>query len=351
MNRRYAALFLTGLVAASILACGKRKLPADEDESSVRPPPRDAPALAASGQSAEGGAPSSVAAAEAASGDSGAASTSLRAQMLNFAASSWVSSHFSPQRAFDDDPKTAWNDHLKGPVQGEWVEVTFASEVIVDVVEMATGWDYVSPKDGDLFAANAHFRRVRLEFSGGATVERDVGEGERSVRIEAGGRRTTRLRIVAADVYPGTRWQDLCLSDAKVIGRAVSRSGAIAAAASTEDPPVQLHGRCSPGRTACVGASSGLFCAVDGTYKSMSCSGEGGCSVQGAKVVCDNDTAAVGDGCDTPNDGACAMDRRGLLQCKGEKFVLIDTCKGPGACTTRGDMFKCDNYLADVGDR
>jgi hypothetical protein len=111
-----------------------------------------------------------------------------------------------------------------------------------------------------------------------------------------------------------------------------------------------LNGKCTAGQGACVDAKSGMYCGSDGTYKAMSCGGEHGCTAAGAKITCDNDIAAVGDGCDTPNDGACTPDHKSLLQCKAEKFTLIDTCKGPGACKIAGDMLNCDNDIADIAD-
>jgi hypothetical protein len=112
----------------------------------------------------------------------------------------------------------------------------------------------------------------------------------------------------------------------------------------------QLGGKCTAGQSACVDAKSGLFCGSDGTYKAMPCAGDKGCVAQGAKAMCDNDVASIGDGCDQPNDGACAPDHKAMLLCTDEKFVLRDTCKGPGACKVQGDMVMCDNDIADVGD-
>ena len=111
-----------------------------------------------------------------------------------------------------------------------------------------------------------------------------------------------------------------------------------------------LGGKCSAGQGACTDPKSGLYCGGDSTYKAMTCNGDHGCTADGAKILCDNDIAALGDGCDTPNDGACTADHKNLLQCKSEKFVLIDTCKGPNACKINGDMLNCDNDIADTGD-
>ncbi len=108
--------------------------------------------------------------------------------------------------------------------------------------------------------------------------------------------------------------------------------------------------KCTAGQTACADAKSGLFCASDNTFKVMTCSGPGGCKQEGAKVACDNDIAAIGDACDTPNDGACTADHKSLLLCKNQAFSEIDTCKGPGGCKLAGDMINCDNDIADIGD-
>jgi hypothetical protein len=112
-----------------------------------------------------------------------------------------------------------------------------------------------------------------------------------------------------------------------------------------------VGGKCSAGQSSCIDSSSGLFCGADGTWKSMTCAGAGGCKkAEGSKVTCDNDIAAVNDGCELPDDNACTADRRKFLQCKNQKFVLIDTCKGPGACRISGSTLFCDNDIADVGD-
>jgi hypothetical protein len=108
--------------------------------------------------------------------------------------------------------------------------------------------------------------------------------------------------------------------------------------------------KCVSGQSACVDAKSGLFCSSDGTFKAMTCGGPSGCQQQGAKVSCDNDVATAGDGCDTPNDGACTADHKVLLLCKNQVFGPIDTCKGPGGCKLAGDMINCDNDIADIGD-
>jgi len=109
-------------------------------------------------------------------------------------------------------------------------------------------------------------------------------------------------------------------------------------------------GPCVKDHTSCLGASAGLYCSADTTNKVMSCRGPGGCTTAGGKTTCDNDIAAPADGCSTESDGACTADRATLLKCTGERFEVIDTCKGPGACAVVADHLLCDNDVADVGD-
>jgi hypothetical protein len=151
------------------------------------------------------------------------ASGSLRAFFKTMRASSFLehgSERHPPEQAFDGDPATAWAEGVPGPGKGEWVEVEFDRAVQLEAIEMATGFDHVTDLGEDLFPLNARFKKVRVETSPeGEPYEQDVLEGQRTVRIELGGRKTTRLRIVAADVLPGKKWQDLSLSEATVLGK------------------------------------------------------------------------------------------------------------------------------------
>jgi hypothetical protein len=109
-------------------------------------------------------------------------------------------------------------------------------------------------------------------------------------------------------------------------------------------------GTCTAGQVACMDAKMGLFCGGDGTYHTMTCSGSLGCKEASGSVSCDNSVAALGDGCNTPDDAACSLDYRAGLLCKGGAFAVAETCKGPGACKVLGDTITCDNDVSDPGD-
>jgi hypothetical protein len=107
---------------------------------------------------------------------------------------------------------------------------------------------------------------------------------------------------------------------------------------------------CKPGDVACADKATGLFCQ-GAKYVVMTCSGPLGCAPGGSnQVECDNSLAKEGDGCNQPDDVACASDRRSALQCKNGKFALAATCKGPKNCQLKDNKIFCDNDLSDLGD-
>jgi hypothetical protein len=108
--------------------------------------------------------------------------------------------------------------------------------------------------------------------------------------------------------------------------------------------------KCTAGQSSCEDEKVGLFCAPDGTFRTMTCAGTDGCKQSGATVTCDNSIAAVNDGCDTPGDAACSADKKSALICTHAVFGVGETCKGPGGCKIQGDTITCDNDVSDLGD-
>lgn len=124
----------------------------------------------------------------------------------------------TPERAFDGDPATAWNENDRGPGDGAWIEATFSGRVTVRRVTLTTGYDSISPRHGDLFPLNSHLRRVRISFDGGHVVEREVGEAQRTLVLDGLETHTHALRIEAVRVWAGTRWADFCISEITIEG-------------------------------------------------------------------------------------------------------------------------------------
>jgi hypothetical protein len=112
----------------------------------------------------------------------------------------------------------------------------------------------------------------------------------------------------------------------------------------------KVGGKCQTGQFACDGANSGLYCASDNKFASMSCLGAKGCVAQGKSIYCDNDVAQLGDGCAEENDVSCTTDKKSALQCAANKFGVIQTCKGANGCQTKDGKLTCDNDISDEND-
>jgi hypothetical protein len=108
-------------------------------------------------------------------------------------------------------------------------------------------------------------------------------------------------------------------------------------------------GRCSTGQTACQDGRTELFC-LDGKFTEMTCAGPDGCVASGKQVDCDNTIANKGDGCSETEDLACTADKKGELRCRGNHFAVASTCRGPTGCFFTGNKLHCDTDVADSND-
>jgi hypothetical protein len=149
-----------------------------------------------------------------------------------------------PEHAFDGNPKTAWNENAPGPGRGEWIEARFASPQKIRRIHLFTGYADVS-KYGDLFTLNAHLKRLTVSFDGRVVRTLDVTASQRELAIEDLDEKATTVRFTAVDVWEGTQWQDLCVSEIEIFG-APKGGGKVAAAAAatngagdTDAPPGQ----------------------------------------------------------------------------------------------------------------
>jgi len=121
-----------------------------------------------------------------------------------------------PQDAFDGEKRTAWNESAKGPGTGEWIEASWPAPRRIRRVLFSTGFDHVSAGDGDLFGRNAHLKTARLVFSDGTVLTRQIPADQREIEVSELNVVSTSLRLVAHEVWPGTSWQDLCVSEIRI---------------------------------------------------------------------------------------------------------------------------------------
>jgi hypothetical protein len=104
------------------------------------------------------------------------------------------------------------------------------------------------------------------------------------------------------------------------------------------------------GKKVCIGDDALLVCE-HGTFAAFSCKGPGGCSSAGDIASCDITRNAQGDPCPSDDTGrkACKPDGKTQLRCDHGHFTEV-ACAGVGGCKTREDgTSQCDRGEPDLG--
>ena len=123
--------------------------------------------------------------------------------------------------ATDGALETAWVEGVAGPGIGEWFELSFPSTIEVHSIRFDVGYD----KDADIFAKNNRIKKVTLVFSSGEAIPVSFADkrGMQTmplVRAPGPNIETSSIRIVIDEVYPGSAYDDTCLAEIEVLGKA-----------------------------------------------------------------------------------------------------------------------------------
>jgi hypothetical protein len=123
--------------------------------------------------------------------------------------------------ATDGARETAWVEGVAGPGVGEWIELSFPGTIEVHTIAIDVGYD----RDADIFAKNNRIKQVTLVFSNGEQVELDFADqrGMQTiplVRAPGPNITATSVRVVIDEVYPGSKYDDTCLAEIEIWGRA-----------------------------------------------------------------------------------------------------------------------------------
>jgi len=104
----------------------------------------------------------------------------------------------------------AWSEGAEGAGTGEWLEFDLKVEKPVRAVLIQPGYD----KSEALFRANARPKRVEVLLNGEHRFEAELRDANEEQRIAVAGydKPVKTVRLTFKEVYPGTRYEDLCVS-------------------------------------------------------------------------------------------------------------------------------------------
>lgn len=119
-----------------------------------------------------------------------------------------------PENTIDGSYRTAWVENADGDGIGEWIKLSFDRTYTINGIEISNGYK----KSADLYAKNNRPRQVRLHFSDGSYQDYDLTDTfEGAQRLTFPEPVTTNsIMIELLSVYPGTKYQDTCITELQV---------------------------------------------------------------------------------------------------------------------------------------
>jgi len=126
--------------------------------------------------------------------------------------------------AIDGSLETTWAEagrlghepEPSGPGIGEWIMLVFPEAIEVHRIGVDVGFD----ESASYFAKNNRLKRATLRFSKGDFVELSFDDVRGVQMTDIPPVKTTYVRLVIDDVYPGSRYDDTCVSEIEVWGTA-----------------------------------------------------------------------------------------------------------------------------------
>jgi hypothetical protein len=107
----------------------------------------------------------------------------------------------------------AWSEATPGPGVGEWLEITPVEAKPLIALNLKPGY-----QKADLFKANARPKKIRIELNGEHHFDADIPDLEEEVVIPVSGyaKAVRKIRMTFTEVYPGNRFEDLCVSSVRL---------------------------------------------------------------------------------------------------------------------------------------
>lgn len=119
-------------------------------------------------------------------------------------------SHYGPRSLSDGDPSTAWVEGAPNDGQGEWIVLSWPSEMALAGLRVVNGY----AKSNQIFSKNGRVTRLRLTFSNGQTssLKLEDRSGAQTLRLTQPVL-STWIKIEIEDAMPGEKYRDTAISE------------------------------------------------------------------------------------------------------------------------------------------
>jgi len=171
---------------------------------------------------------------------------------------------FGPDKAADGQAYSHWAEGESAGGLGDWIDFKFPKTSVVTRMVIYNGnWD-----SKDFFLRSNRVKKLRVKGMSGLPEEYELQDTmERQEVVFKKPLRTRSIKLILKDVYPGSTFNDTCISEVQFFndlpGHAVMIAGAEATSALKSDPD----------------ASYGAGRVVDGLRDTVWCEGKEGAGV------------------------------------------------------------------------
>jgi len=117
---------------------------------------------------------------------------------------------FSPDKAIDGKWETAWAEGVKGPGVREWIRLVLARPETINRIAIIPGW----AKNRVRWVNNPRVKRATISFSTGYAAPAQFEDHMAFQFVETHyDKPVTWVQITVDEVYPGKKFEDLCISE------------------------------------------------------------------------------------------------------------------------------------------
>lgn len=121
---------------------------------------------------------------------------------------------FTPNNMTDGDLKSSWQP--ASAARPTWVRLDFPREITVTSIGIANGFQ-TTDQLGDEFMLNSRIAKGRARFSDNSEIKIEFEQDARGfVRFDVPQKGTRSVTIFVDDVFRGTKWNDLAVSEVEV---------------------------------------------------------------------------------------------------------------------------------------
>ncbi len=123
---------------------------------------------------------------------------------------------YSHKNVVDGDIYTAWAEGAEGNGKGEWIKLEFERERKLHHLGIIPGYFKYNDNVGEVWFKNNRIKEATLIFSDSSTKKIDLVD-MKQMQFVTIDKKTRYVKLRIDDVYPGSKWEDACISEIKPI--------------------------------------------------------------------------------------------------------------------------------------